>query len=444
VLFSSNPDGEFSFKHHRGLGLKVLVVGGGGREHALAWKLAKSSRVKKIYAAPGNAGIARKAECLDIAAENTDELLKFALSKRIDLTVVGPEAPLTLGIVDRFQKKGLQIFGPTGRAAELEGSKVFSKNLMIRAGIPTAEFQMFEKLDPAISYIKKKGAPIVIKADGLAAGKGAVVAENINEAFHAADSMLGKGSFGAAGKRIIVEEYLFGEEVSVIAFTDGKSVLTMLPSQDHKAIYDGDKGPNTGGMGAYAPAPLLNRRALTEIEDKVLKPTVAQMEKDGRPYAGVLYAGLIITPDGFKVLEFNCRFGDPEVQVLVPLMDTDIFDLMEKTLTHDLKGARISWAEQHAVCVVLASGGYPSKYEKGKIISGLSEASSVKDAIVFHAGTALADGKCVTSGGRVLGVTGLGSSLELAIRKAYETVEKIGFEGMQYRKDIGAKGLQSL
>jgi len=424
-----------------GLRLKILITGGGGREHALAWKLANSARVKQIYAAPGNAGIAKIAKCVDIPAEDIDQLAQFALEKRIDLTVVGPEAPLTLGIVDRFHQKGLQIFGPSAKASQIEGSKVFAKNLMVSAGIPTAEFEIFDKIGPATSYIKEKGAPIVVKADGLAAGKGAIVAKNVNEALRAAEDMLVKGSFGSAGKRIVVEEYIQGEEASVLAFSDGKSVQTMISSQDHKQIYDGDKGPNTGGMGAYAPAPVVDRRMLTDIEEKVLKPTVREMNEQGCPYVGVLYAGLMITDEGLKVLEFNCRFGDPETQPLFVLMETDLFELMEKTLAHDLESSQIEWANQHAVCVVLASGGYPSRYEKGKTIGGLDEASAMKNVFLFHAGTAFADGKYVTSGGRVLGVTGLGDTLEGAIERAYEGVDRISFEAMYCRRDIGAKGL---
>ncbi|TET83561.1 phosphoribosylamine--glycine ligase [candidate division TA06 bacterium] len=421
--------------------MKILVIGGGGREHALVWKLAKSARVKQIYAAPGNAGIAQIATCVNISAEDIDQLIQFALENRIDLTVVGPEAPLTLGIVDRFHQKGLQIFGPSAKASQIEGSKVFAKNLMVYAGIPTPEFEIFETIDPAISYIKEKGAPIVIKADGLAAGKGAIVAKNVNEALRAAQDMLVKGLFGVAGKRIVVEEYLQGEEASVLAFSDGKSVLTMISTQDHKQIYDGDKGPNTGGMGAYAPAPVVDKNMLTDIEERILKLTVREMDGQGCPYVGVLYAGLIITEEGPKVLEFNCRFGDPETQPLFALMETDLFDIMEKTLTQDLKATRIEWTNQHAVCVVLASGGYPSRYQKGKTIGGLNEASALKNVVVFHAGTALSDRKYVTSGGRVLGVTGLGDSLEGAVERAYEGVDRISFEAMYYRRDIGAKGL---
>ncbi|MFQ5906707.1 MAG: phosphoribosylamine--glycine ligase [bacterium] len=421
--------------------MKVLVIGGGGREHALVWKLAKSDRISKIYAAPGNAGIAKNAECVSISPEDIENLVKFALNNRIDLTVVGPESPLTLGIVDRFSRKGLPIFGPTKRASRIEGSKVMAKDLMVSAGIPTAAFEVFDRIEPAVSYIKDKGAPIVVKADGLAAGKGAIVAKNVHEALRSAEGMLVKGSFGDAGKRIVVEDCLKGEEASVLAFTDGTSVLTMIPSQDHKQIYDGDRGPNTGGMGAYAPAAVVDDGLLKEIEKRILKPAIKEMESSDTPYTGVLYAGLMITDEGPKVLEFNCRFGDPETQPLLALMETDLFELMEKTIAHGLEGQRIEWKGQHAVCVVMASGGYPSGYEKGKIVSGLNEVSAMKDVVVFHAATALSNGQIVTSGGRVLGVTGIRDSLGAAIDTAYEAVGRIRFEGMYYRKDIAAKGL---
>lgn len=421
--------------------MKVLVVGGGGREHALVWKLSRSDRVNKIYAAPGNAGIAEHAECANISPEDSEELVRFALKKRVNLTVVGPEAPLSLGIVDRFQQKGLPIFGPSKEASLLEGSKVFAKNLMVSAGIPTAEFGVFDSFEDAAEYIKSRGAPIVIKADGLAAGKGVLIAHNVNEALHAAEGMLVKGSFGDSGRRILVEEYLTGEEASVLAFTDGDSVLTMIPSQDHKPINDGDTGPNTGGMGAYAPAPVVSETMLASIEESILKPAVREMGNMGRTYVGVMYAGLLISGEEVKVLEFNCRFGDPEAQALLPLMDTDLFDLMERTVAHDLSHAHIDWLDENAVCVVVASGGYPRKYEKGKIINGLREASAMKNVIVFHAGTQASDGRIVTNGGRVLGVTGLGKSLRNAIDRAYEGVAKIGFDSAYYRRDIGSKGL---
>ncbi len=422
--------------------MKVLVVGGGGREHALVWKLASSPRVKKIYAAPGNAGIAAQADCVPIAPTDIEGLLGFALTEKIDLAVVGPEAPLTLGIADRFREKGLPIFGPSEKAALLEGSKVFAKDLMVRAGIPTASFAVFEDVEAASAYIKRRGAPIVVKADGLASGKGAIVASNVNEALHAVEEMLVHGRFGKAGKRVVVEDCLEGEEASALAFTDGESVLMMIPSQDHKQIYDGDTGPNTGGMGAYAPAPIAGGVRLEEILENVMKPAVREMARLGRPYVGVLYAGLMIGEEDLKVIEFNCRFGDPEAQALLPLMDTDLFELVERTIASDLRGAEIEWKDGHAVCVVVASGGYPDKYEKGKVIAGLDSASRMKNIAVFHAGTAFEDGRTVTNGGRVLGVTGLGKTLKESIDTAYEGVARISFESMYYRKDIGAKGLR--
>ena len=421
--------------------MKVLVVGGGGREHALVWKLSKSERVRRVYAAPGNAGMAKSAQCVDIPPTDVDELVRFALKERIDLTVVGPEAPLTLGLVDRFQQKGLPVFGPNKKGSQLEGSKVFAKNLMVRVGVSTAPFEVFSDFATASAYIKAKGAPVVVKADGLAAGKGVIVARNVNEALHAAEEMLVRGSFGDSGKRIIVEECLKGEEVSVLAFTDGKSVLTMIPSQDHKAIYDGDRGPNTGGMGAYAPAPIVDHGLLEAIETDILKPVAKEMADSGNPYEGVLYAGLLVNAEGIHVLEFNCRFGDPEAQVQLALMETDLFDLLERTVAGDLSRASIEWLDQYAVCVILASGGYPSRYEKGKAISGLDALAPMRDVVVFHAGTALSDGRIVTDGGRVLGVTGLGKDLEGAILKTYEAVSRVTFDSVYYRKDIGAKGL---
>jgi phosphoribosylamine--glycine ligase len=434
-------EGNHHSSSKRGLKLRVLVVGGGGREHALVWKLASSPRVQKIYAAPGNAGIAAEAECVDIAPTDMNGLLEFALAQRIDLTVVGPEVPLTLGIVDLFSQKGFPIFGPSEKAAMLEGSKVFAKELMVRAGIPTAPFAVFDDVKAAEAYIKKRGAPIVVKADGLAAGKGAIVAGNVSEALHAAEDMLVRGRFGKAGKRVVIEDCLVGEEASVLAFTDGQSVLMMIASQDHKQIYDGDTGPNTGGMGAYAPAPVAGGTMLDEILEKVMKPAVKEMADLGRPYVGVLYAGLMIDKEAFNVVEFNCRFGDPEAQALLPLLDTDLFELMERTIASDLEGAEIEWQDRHAVCVVVASGGYPEKYEKGKIIAGLDAVSRMKNVAVFHAGTALENGRVVTNGGRVLGVTGLGKTLEESMDTAYEGIRRIDFESMYYRKDIGAKGL---
>ncbi|WP_027717808.1 phosphoribosylamine--glycine ligase [Desulfovirgula thermocuniculi] len=423
--------------------MKVLVVGGGGREHALVWKIAQSPRVKEIFCAPGNAGIASLARCVPIGAEDVRGLVEFARREKIDLTVVGPEAPLTLGIVDEFSAAGLAIFGPSARAAAIEGSKVFAKQLMAKYGIPTAGFAVFDDHAAARRYISEKGAPIVVKADGLAAGKGAVVCRTVEEALSAVEEIMVKGVFGEAGRRVVVEEFLEGEEASVLAFTDGETVIPMLPAQDHKQVYDGDRGPNTGGMGAYAPAPVCTPEVMRAVEEQILRPTVRAMAREGRPYRGVLYAGLMITPQGPKVLEFNARFGDPEAQPLLMLMASDLVEVMEAVLGGRLAETQVRWHEGAAVCVVLASGGYPGPYRKGFPISGLEEAASRHPGVVvFHAGTALAEGRVVTAGGRVLGVTARAESIEAAIAGAYAAVGEISFEGMHYRRDIGQKALQ--
>ena len=420
--------------------MKVLVVGGGGREHALVWKLRQSPCVHKIFCAPGNAGIARHAECVKIAAEDVENLLSFARQEKIDLTVVGPEAPLTAGIVDTFRQHRLDIFGPAARAAAIEGSKAWAKELMAKYGIPTPEFSVFDNPEEARRYVLEHGAPLVVKADGLASGKGVKVCRTVEEALAAVADLMERKVFGKAGERVVVEEFLTGEEVSVLAFTDGKAVLPLLAAQDHKRVYDGDQGPNTGGMGAYAPAPACSERIYEEVRQKILVPVVEGLAREGCPYCGVLYAGLILTRDGPKVLEFNARFGDPEAQPLLMLCRTDLVEIMEAVLAGRLAGFEIRWAEGAAVCVVLASGGYPGPYEKGKVISGLEEVP--EDIVVFHAGTALADGRLVTAGGRVLGVTALAKSIPEAINRAYEGVKCISFEGMHYRRDIGQKALR--
>jgi phosphoribosylamine--glycine ligase len=421
--------------------MKVLIVGSGGREHALAWKISLSPRVKKLYCAPGNAGIASVAERVDIAADDLDGLARFARGERIDLTVVGPEVPLVAGIVDRFGRDGLRVFGPSKRAAELEGSKVFAKNLMRKHGIPTGDYQVFEDLDRAKTYIEDQGAPIVVKADGLAAGKGAVVCKTVEEAVQTATGMLEGGAFGDAGKRIVVEECLVGEEASILAITDGQTIAPLASSQDHKAAYDGDKGPNTGGMGAYSPAPVVTEKVMEQVVKEVLVPTVHAMAKAERPFKGVLYAGIMATAQGPKVLEFNTRMGDPETQPLLMRLDTDLVDLLDAAVEGTLDQQELKWKDRSSVCVVMASGGYPGSYEKGKAIAGLDEAGEVPETVVFHAGTASKGGEIVTSGGRVLGVTSLGETVARAIDRAYEAVGRISWDGCQYRKDIGAKAL---
>ncbi|NHM28277.1 phosphoribosylamine--glycine ligase [Desulfofundulus sp. TPOSR] len=420
--------------------MKVLVVGGGGREHALVWKLKQSPRVKEIFCAPGNAGIASLARCVPIGAEDISGLVAFARQEKIDLTVVGPEGPLTMGIVDSFNQAGLAIFGPTARAASIEGSKVLAKEIMAKYGIPTARFAVFSDAGEAAAYIRQLNSPCVVKADGLAAGKGVIVCQTVEEALEAVEDIMVKGVFGNAGSRVVVEEYLTGQEVSILAFTDGETVIPMLPAQDHKQVYDGDRGPNTGGMGAYAPAPVCTPEVYRTALEDILIPTVRAMAAEGRPYRGVLYAGLMVTGEGPKVLEFNARFGDPEAQPVLILLETDLVEIIEAVLSGRLAEKEIRWRPGAAVCVVLASGGYPGPYRKGYPISGLDRVPP--DVMVFHAGTALEDGRLVTAGGRVLGVTAAAETIPAAIEKAYAAVEQIHFEGMHYRRDIGRKALR--
>ncbi len=422
--------------------MRILVVGGGGREHALVWQLLKSPRVQKVFCAPGNAGIAGLAECVPIAGEDIDNLVRFALENEIDLTVVGPEAPLTAGIVDTFTAAGLLAFGPDKRAAQMEGSKVFAKDIMQKYNIPTAESRVFHVAADAIAYIREKGAPIVVKADGLAAGKGVVVAETVEEAVDAVNMIMVEQAFGAAGSRVVIEEFLLGEEVSVLAFTDGDTVIPMVSAQDHKAAYDGDTGPNTGGMGAYSPAPVLTPQLLAEVEKVILRPTISGLRQEGIVYKGVLYAGLMITPNGPKVLEYNVRFGDPECQAVLPRLKSDLVTIMLSVITRSLQEQKIEWHNNHTACVVMASGGYPGHYDKGRVINGLEKVAAMEDVFVFHAGTELKRGNVVSAGGRVLGVTAWGETLRLAIDKAYAAVEAISFEDAQYRQDIGQKALR--
>ncbi len=421
--------------------MKVLVIGSGGREHAIVWKLSQSPRVDKIYCCPGNAGIAEIAECVDISPKNFKALSDLARYEWIDLTVVGPEDPLAHGIVDHFEREGLRIVGPTRAAAQIEASKVFAKDFMRRYGIPTAEYRVFTSYLHAEEYIKMKGAPIVVKADGLAAGKGVVVAETVDEAIEALRRIMKERVFGDAGERVVVEEALTGEEASYLVFTDGETILPMVSSQDHKRVYDNDKGPNTGGMGAYSPAPVVTPEVETKIMERIMKPVIRGLRKEGLRYRGVLYAGLMIKDSEPYVLEFNCRFGDPETQPILMRMKSDLLETLMAIVEERLDRVALQWRPEASVCVVLASGGYPGSYEKGKVIEGLDEIKEMKDVVVFHAGTKYRDGRIVTSGGRVLGVTALGRDIREARERAYEAVKKIRFEGMHYRSDIGIKAL---
>lgn len=424
--------------------MRLLLIGGGGREHALAWKLAQSPLVEMIYVAPGNPGIALldKCECVDLPLQEMEKVADYAEANSIDLTVVGPEASLVDGIADVFIARGLALFGPSKAAAELEGSKAFSKQLMEKYNIPTAFFKVCEDIEAAKAYVKEKGAPIVVKADGLAAGKGVVVAMTEQEALDAIDDMMGDLKFGGAGARVVLEEFMKGEEASLLAFTDGETIVSMIAAQDHKRANDNDEGPNTGGMGTYAPAPVMTDILRLKAVEKVLKPTIAAMKAEGRPYQGCLYAGLMINGDSIKVVEFNCRFGDPETQVIMPLLDGDLAEIMLACATGTLAKADISWHDQAAVCVVMASGGYPGSYQQGLLISGLAEADALEGVAVFHAGTKVVDGQIVTAGGRVLGVTAVGKNIREAKDKAYEAIAKISFEGAHYRQDIAWRALK--
>jgi phosphoribosylamine--glycine ligase len=421
--------------------MKVLVVGGGGREHALVWKIAQSPKVSQIFCAPGNAGIAKLAQCVPIGAEDIVALADFAQREGIDLTVVGPEAPLCAGIADEFQRRGLRIFGPTKSAAEIEGSKVFCRQLLAKWRIPSPKFAAFDDPNEAKSYIRRQGAPIVVKADGLAAGKGSIVCATLDEALRAVDRIMVEREFGDAGKRIVVEEFLTGREASVMVFTDGRTVKPMLPSRDHKRLLDNDQGPNTGGMGAYCPVPDIDASLYDEIVETIMKPTIAALAAEGRPYKGVLYGGLMLTKEGPKVLEFNCRFGDPETQAVLPLLDADLVDICEAVIDERLHEVDVRWKDGACICVVMASAGYPSAYEKGKVITGIEEAEGEEGVIVFHAGTAMKDGQLVTSGGRVLGVTAIGRDFDEAVERVYKAVSKIHFDGAHYRRDIRPKSV---
>jgi phosphoribosylamine--glycine ligase len=422
--------------------MKVLLVGSGGREHALAWKIAQSPLCTELIAAPGNAGIAQHARRVDIDADDVAVLLQFARREQVDLVVVGPEAPLVGGLVDRCTQAGIRAFGPSRAAAQLEGSKSFAKELLHKHGIPTGRFQTFDHAEAAHDYVGSLEPPIVVKADGLAAGKGVVICQTREEADRWINAMIIDGRFGSAGSKLVIEEYLTGEEASILAFTDGKTLATMPSSQDHKRAYDRDEGPNTGGMGAYSPAPVVTEEVYEKVERDILIPTVHAMNVEDKPYRGVLYAGLMIDGDDPRVLEYNVRFGDPETQPILLRLQSDLLPVILGTIDDTLDEQALEWDPRPAVCVVMASGGYPESYEKGFPITGIDEAEALGDVKVFHAGTREDDGSVMTNGGRVLGVTALGDDLPGAIRRAYEAVDKIHFENAHYRTDIGAKALR--
>ncbi|MEH7502968.1 phosphoribosylamine--glycine ligase [Neobacillus drentensis] len=417
--------------------MKVLVVGGGGREHAIVWKLSKSPKIKQIYCAPGNPGIAELAKCVSISVSEIEKLADFAKNEQIDFTFVGPEEPLSKGIVNYFKQQGLAIFGPTKEAALIEGSKAFAKELMMKYHIPTAKYAAFTNYDEALAYVRSEGAPIVIKADGLAAGKGVVVAKKLDEAEEALNSMMKEVTFGSAGARVVVEEFLEGEEMTLLAFVNGTTVKPMVPAQDHKSVYDGDKGPNTGGMGTYAPLPHIDSLMVERIVQEIVQPTVRGMALEGCPFEGILYTGLMLTKEGPKVIEYNARFGDPETQVVLPLLETDLLDILMASISSELENLEVKWKNKSAVCVIMSSAGYPGPYKKGQVINGLDQVSY--PTIVFHAGTSEQEGEILTNGGRVLGITAIGDTLKEARKLAYQSVEKISFTGAHYRTDISSR-----
>ncbi len=414
--------------------MKVLVIGSGAREHALIWKISQSPIIKKIYCAPGNAGISGLAECVDIRSEDISALSDFVIREGIDFTIAGPELPLVLGIVDDFKKKGLKIFGPTKAASRLESSKIFAKNIMKKYKVPTADFWVFSDYKNALDFIRKENRPLVIKADGLCAGKGVFVCSDLQEEESALKSIFQDKVFGDAGSAVLIEEMLQGEEASIIVISDGENVMPLASSQDHKRAFDADLGPNTGGMGAYSPAPVVSEKIFTRIQKEVIMPIIRGMKEEGTPYKGVLYAGVMITEKGPQTLEFNVRFGDPETQAILPRLKSDLLEIMLKVDAGKLNKSALEWDKRACVCVVIASGGYPGNYGKGKELFGLDKQN---DIVVFHAGTKLKNGKIFSDGGRVLGVTGMGDTIQKAIEKTYSAVRKIKFEGMFYRSDIG-------
>ena len=414
--------------------MRILVVGGGGREHAICWKLNNESNVEKIYCAPGNAGISNVAECIDIGDSDIENLLKFAKENQIDLTIVGPEIPLVAGIVDAFEKEGLKIFGPNKECAQLEGSKSFSKDFMIRHNLPTAKYKEYTNLDEAISEIDSFGYPVVIKADGLAAGKGVVIPENREDAITTLKEMMSDKKFGKAGDKIVVEEFLNGIETSILAFVDNDTIVPMVSSKDHKKVFEGETGLNTGGMGTFSPSEIYTDELAKEIQEKILDKTLEGFKKDNLNYKGILFVGLMITEDGPKILEYNVRFGDPETQSVLFRLDTDLNKIISAILDNNLKNIEINYSKEEAICVMLTSGGYPESYEKGKVISGLENLDS--DIVVFHSGTKFDNENIVTNGGRVIGITAKGKTVKEAGKKVYENIKKINFEGMHYRKDI--------
>jgi phosphoribosylamine--glycine ligase len=431
--------------------MRILVVGGGGREHALVWKLSQSRHADRIYCAPGNAGISELAECINLKPNDIDGLANFAAMQKVDMTVVGPEAPLIAGIVDRFEARGLPIFGPATDPARIEGSKIFAKDLMYKYNIPTAEYWPCDTAEAAHQTVKdyfarhkSQGEKLVVKADGPAAGKGVIIACSEEDAHKTVDDLMVRRIFGPAGERIALEECLEGEEASIMAFTDGEKVIPMPPSQDHKRIFDNDMGPNTGGMGAYSPVPAAPPHVVREVMDRVIQPAVEAIRDLGIPYKGCLYAGIMITEEGIKTLEFNCRFGDPETQVILPLLKTDLVEIMDAVINCGLDSIDIEWRDEAAVTVVASSGGYPGEYATGKLIEGLDKTVQSEDCIVFHAGTRMQNGQILTDGGRVLAVTGLGRDIPSAIARAYAGMRNIHFEGMHYREDIGKKAIRRM